>query len=279
MNIVQPILFQAKLQPEAPALCSPGVETLSYARLRTQMNAVARRAMQAGLRRGSIVALSIDQPLLHATLILGLSQAGIIPVSVATERLPDKMKIDALISNIDYPHRVLAQRLPLDFSWIFGEGPAVEIAPAADAVRREICCILLTTGTTGHQRRSHSLTNRSRRETRVLNLSSATGTRLSRASTCKWGSRQRSGISSLFMFWHVRARSSFAVILLRRHYARSRIFRSGHCWRHRLRLRISSPIAIGILRSTSTSTRSSRAEACCRGRSPSVSGRACVRIS
>ena len=82
MNIVEPILFQAKYQPGAPALCVLGKHVISYAVLRAQMNNVARRAIAYGLKRGSIVALSTDQPLLEATLILGLTQDGIVPVSL-----------------------------------------------------------------------------------------------------------------------------------------------------------------------------------------------------
>jgi acyl-CoA synthetase (AMP-forming)/AMP-acid ligase II len=82
MNIVEPILFQARYQPGAPALCVLGKHVISYAQLRSQMNNVARRAVACGLKRGSIAALSTDQPLVEAAIILGLTQAGIVPVSV-----------------------------------------------------------------------------------------------------------------------------------------------------------------------------------------------------
>ena len=88
MNIVEPILFQAHCQPEASALCAQGVDVISYAQLAAQMSTVARRALSSGLRQGSVVALSIDEPLLHAVVILGLTQAGIVTVSVANRRPP-----------------------------------------------------------------------------------------------------------------------------------------------------------------------------------------------
>jgi hypothetical protein len=71
MNIIEPILFQARYQPGAPALCVLGKQVISYAMLRAQMNNVARRAIACGLKRGSIAALSTDDPLLEAALILG----------------------------------------------------------------------------------------------------------------------------------------------------------------------------------------------------------------
>ena len=45
MNIVEPILFQAKCQPEAPALCAQGKDVIGYARLVVRMSTIARRAM------------------------------------------------------------------------------------------------------------------------------------------------------------------------------------------------------------------------------------------
>jgi len=149
MNIVEPILFQARYQPEAPALCAPGIDTVSYARLCTQMNNVARRARAYGLERGSVVALSIDQPLLHSVIILGLSQAGIVPVSVAMHRPPAGLRIDAVISNTGYPFAPQARRLPLDHSWIAGDGAAFETEPHGGSASDEVCLIVLTSGSTG----------------------------------------------------------------------------------------------------------------------------------
>ena len=97
MNIVEPILFQALYQPEAPALCAQGIDVVSYARLAAQMHNVARHAMAYGLRRGNVVALSTDQPLLHAAVILGLTQVGIIPISIGMQKPPAGLKIDAVL--------------------------------------------------------------------------------------------------------------------------------------------------------------------------------------
>jgi hypothetical protein len=73
MNIVEPIFFQAKLQPGTPALCAQGIDVVSYERLLVQINNIAHRAQANGLSRGNVVALSIDQPLPHAVVILGLA--------------------------------------------------------------------------------------------------------------------------------------------------------------------------------------------------------------
>jgi len=149
MNIVEPILFQAKYQPGAPALCAQGIDVVSFARLAAQMNNVARHAMAYGLKRGTVVALSTDKPLLHVAVILGLTQVGIIPVSVGMHKPPAGLKIDAVLKSANYPFAAEAKHLQLDYSWITGDGKPVEIAPAGGAASEEICRIVLTSGTTG----------------------------------------------------------------------------------------------------------------------------------
>jgi acyl-CoA synthetase (AMP-forming)/AMP-acid ligase II len=112
------------------------------------MNNVARRAREHGLKRRSIVALSTDEPLLEAALILGLAQAGIITMSVGM--LPQTgLKIDAVIGTAKQPFAPAAQHLPLDDSWITGDGAPVETPFDAQPEGDEVCRIVLTSGTTG----------------------------------------------------------------------------------------------------------------------------------
>jgi acyl-coenzyme A synthetase/AMP-(fatty) acid ligase len=149
MNIVEPILFQAKCQPEAPALCAQGKDVVSYARLVVQMGTIARRAMSLGVKRGDVVALNIEEPLLHAVIILGLTQAGIITVSVAGHKPPAGLKIDAVISSRPYPFAPEAKHLILDFSWMTSSGAPIETQPSGSLASDKTCRIVLTSGTTG----------------------------------------------------------------------------------------------------------------------------------
>jgi acyl-CoA synthetase (AMP-forming)/AMP-acid ligase II len=149
MNIVEPIVFHAKIQPEAPALCTPGNDVVTYAALAAQMNNVARRAISVGLSRGSIVALSIPDQLTHSVVILGLTQVGIIPVSVGMQKPPGGLKIDAVLSTTNYPFAAQAPHHPFDFTWIMGDGRPVETSRDAASESDETCRIMLTTGTTG----------------------------------------------------------------------------------------------------------------------------------
>ena len=149
MNIVEPILFQAKYQPGAPALCAQGVDVVSYERLIAQMNNVARRALASGLKRGDVAALSIEDPLLHAIAILGLTQVGIVTVSVGMHKPPAGLKLDAVIKNTKYPFAPDARHLPMDHGWLMGDGAAVAISPQGGAASKEVARIVLTSGSTG----------------------------------------------------------------------------------------------------------------------------------
>jgi hypothetical protein len=53
MNIVDPILFQARLNPAAPAICVPGAARplISYGRLERAIHNISRAALAAGLAR------------------------------------------------------------------------------------------------------------------------------------------------------------------------------------------------------------------------------------
>jgi acyl-CoA synthetase (AMP-forming)/AMP-acid ligase II len=149
MNIVEPILFQAKYQPGAPALCAQGIDIVSYERLIAQMNNVARRALANGLKRGDVAALSVEDPLLHAVLMLGLTQLGIVTVSVGMHKPPAGLKLDAVIKSTQYPHAQQARHIAMDHGWLMGNGAAVELSPCGGEASDEIARIVLTSGSTG----------------------------------------------------------------------------------------------------------------------------------
>ena len=149
MNITDPILFQCRHQPDAAALCVPGRETVSYARLEKQINNVARRAMALGLSRGKIVALSVADMLVEATLILGLSRLGVVAVSLHSRKLPIPLRVDAILSDAKYSYAADARQLPVDFSWVMGDGKPIQDPRPASRSFDDVCRIHLTSGTTG----------------------------------------------------------------------------------------------------------------------------------
>ena len=79
MNIVEPILFQCKLNPFATAIATPGsgLNSIKYGHLERLIHNVARAALRTGLTPGQTVALLIEDVVLHAALALGLMRIGI----------------------------------------------------------------------------------------------------------------------------------------------------------------------------------------------------------
>ena len=152
MNLIEPILFQAKCQPEAPALCAQGVDVVSYGRLVMQMSIIANHATSRGLKAKDVVALSIEEPLLHAVVILALTQAGMVTVSVAGHPPPPGLKIDAVISSRAYPFAPAARHFILDMSWMSGNAAPIETTPSGADASDQPCRIILTSGTTGESK-------------------------------------------------------------------------------------------------------------------------------
>jgi acyl-coenzyme A synthetase/AMP-(fatty) acid ligase len=147
MNIVEPILFQARFQPDAPALCVLGKQVVSYAQLRNQMNNVVRRAKSHGLKCGDVVLVAADQPAVEAALILGLAQMGVATMS-AGALLPAGVTLDAVIGEA-IPTVSAAKHLPLDETWITGEEKQAGAVSFVESADDDICRIVLTSGTTG----------------------------------------------------------------------------------------------------------------------------------
>jgi len=163
MNIVEPILFQARHCPPAPAMCAPGATfgLISYARLADLINNVGRRAIGLGLSRGQIVVIRVSDQILHATLALGLINIGVITVSTSGS-LPPRLRIDAIIT--DAPGSAAAANgariMPADVSWMAGNGRPPDASHIHRGSGDDIYRICLTSGSTGEAKAlalSHSL--------------------------------------------------------------------------------------------------------------------------
>jgi acyl-CoA synthetase (AMP-forming)/AMP-acid ligase II len=150
MNIVDPILAQCRYQPGAVALCVPGAPNalITYAQLQHLIHNIARRALQVGLKRGDTVALLIDDPIGHAMLILGLTKAGVIGVSVRSAELPKELKIDAIIVAPGMAIPGGMRFLQADSSWTDGDGRPPDKSDQPTNWD-DACRIVLTSGTTG----------------------------------------------------------------------------------------------------------------------------------
>src|SRR5215831_421939 len=152
MNVVTPILFQAKLDPPAPALCAPGTAlgVISYARLARFIHNVAHRAISVGIAPKQIVAIQVKDHIFHTALALGLMHIGAATVSVGAN-FPAHLRADAIITDTPraFSNGQSRKVLAADFLWLSGEGLPVDQRYAYRGSGEDFCRIALTSGSTG----------------------------------------------------------------------------------------------------------------------------------
>jgi acyl-CoA synthetase (AMP-forming)/AMP-acid ligase II len=150
MNLVDPILFQARYHGPTAALISPGREVgvMSYRRLGLAIHGIAHRMTGAGLAPGNVVGLLIDDPILHVAIMLGLAHAGIVTFSMRPQAPPGELQVDAIIATGPLPFPFRGRLIMADHSLL---------EPSAKPYQRqretggadETCRLVLTSGTTG----------------------------------------------------------------------------------------------------------------------------------
>jgi acyl-CoA synthetase (AMP-forming)/AMP-acid ligase II len=149
MNIVEPILFQCKLNPLTPAICTPGsnIESVNYGTLAVLIHNAAQAALKSGIAPGQVVALLVRDAILHASLSYGLMHIGAVVVSLLSTRVPDAIHPDVVLTDTPQQFAEPVTILAVDQSWIDGDGAAPQkICSGKDD---EPCRIVLTTGSTG----------------------------------------------------------------------------------------------------------------------------------
>jgi acyl-CoA synthetase (AMP-forming)/AMP-acid ligase II len=152
MNIVDPILFRCKQCPPAAAISAPGtpLSLISYARLERFIHNIGHRALKEGLRGGHVVAVQVQDQMLHALLMLGLMRLGVAVVSAPVNRLPASLRVQAVLS--DTPLFLGIAGVPrvvtANHGWLEGDGSPVDekhVCREGDRIAR----IILSTGSTG----------------------------------------------------------------------------------------------------------------------------------
>jgi len=152
MNVVEPILFQARHDPPAPAICAPDTSLgiISYGRLARFINSVGHRAVRLGIAPTSVVAIQIKDPIFHTAVALGLMQIGAATVSVIAP-LPPDLRVDVLLTDTAGAHasgrntKVVA----VDLSWLSGKGVPLNDRHVYKGAGDDVCRITLTLGATG----------------------------------------------------------------------------------------------------------------------------------
>jgi acyl-CoA synthetase (AMP-forming)/AMP-acid ligase II len=147
LNIVEPILAQARYQPHSVALCTAGERhsVITYAQVAHMMRGIAQRASAVGLLPGDVTVIFVDDPILHSLLLLGLAHMGVVTISGRNPDLPKEIKIHAILCDAPRQfsggHRVIQ----IDPSWM--QNTAAPTRPHGG--HEDTCRIIFTSGTTG----------------------------------------------------------------------------------------------------------------------------------
>jgi len=151
MNIVEPILYQCKLNPLTLAIASPGssVDTVNYGTLEKLIHNAAQAALKSGIAPGQIVGVFVRDTILHAALILGLMRFGVITLSLRSPRVPDGIVPDAILTTMPREFSGNTTVIAIDQEWLSGDGTAPDYAKIYPGNEDDICRIILTSGSTG----------------------------------------------------------------------------------------------------------------------------------
>ena len=151
MNVVEPILFQARHDPPAPAMCAPGTALgiVSYARLARFIHSVDHRAVRLGIAPGQVVAIHVKDHIFHAALALGFMHIGAATVSVGAT-LPPGLRVDVIVTDTPgaFANGRQAKVVAVDLSWISGKGVPIEDRYVYRGNGNDLCRIALTSGST-----------------------------------------------------------------------------------------------------------------------------------
>jgi acyl-CoA synthetase (AMP-forming)/AMP-acid ligase II len=154
MNIVEPILYQCKLNPFATAIVTPGsaFKSLRYGQLEKIIHSVARAAIQEGLTPGDVVAVGIGDPIMHAGIVFGLMRMGIVTMSLSERQFPDHISTDAVITDAPQFFSGAERVIGINASWFQGDGSPLDFDRIYRQQRDDSCRIILTSGSTGLQK-------------------------------------------------------------------------------------------------------------------------------
>lgn len=151
MNIVDPILFQCRINAEQPAICAPGsanFEAMTYGRLEFVLNALTRAVLAHGFRRGDVVGILVENKIRHVVLSLALARIGVVTVSCRGRTLPKELGAVAVMTDTLGPFENADRIILVDRSWARGNGAPLDQAQFATR-GDEPCRIILTSGSTG----------------------------------------------------------------------------------------------------------------------------------
>lgn len=145
MNIVEPILAQCRNRPSELALCAPGTEfnLVSYARLQRSVDNICRRIIATGIAPRSRVGVIIDDPILHAMILIALTRLGMITASANERDASWPIALDGVIA--DWPLQSSAgNTVVVDAGWTTGSDQPIGEKHLYRAAANDLCRIFLT---------------------------------------------------------------------------------------------------------------------------------------
>jgi acyl-coenzyme A synthetase/AMP-(fatty) acid ligase len=150
VNIVDPILYQCRINAEQPAICAPGtnLEAMTYAQFEFMLNALTHAVLALGFQRGQVVGVLIGNKILHVVLSLALARIGVVTVSCRGRSLPKELGAAAVMTETAGPFANVDRVILVDREWTRGDGARlddVQFATKGD----DLCRIILTSGSTG----------------------------------------------------------------------------------------------------------------------------------
>jgi acyl-CoA synthetase (AMP-forming)/AMP-acid ligase II len=148
MNVVEPIFVQSENKPSELALCAPGtdINIVSYARLRRSVTSICRRLISTGIAPRDRFAVLIDDPILHALVLIALTRLGIVTISSERQNLAWPIKLDGVIADKPYEFRG-GRSIFVDPAWTTDNAQAIEEKYLYRAAPDDVCRLFLTSGT------------------------------------------------------------------------------------------------------------------------------------
>ena len=144
MNIVEPILFQARNRPSELALAAPGtpLNLVSYARLAAMLSKVAHRLHLSNLREGDHIVLDIDDPLLRSIFALAAARLGLVILTSLDRDYAWPIEVTAVISS--GANASSDRHIRVDYDWVLGQQADEDETPDARRNAGEtpgFCCV------------------------------------------------------------------------------------------------------------------------------------------
>ena len=155
MNIVDPILYQCRVNPLVTAICMPGanVASINYATLERSIHSAARFALKTGLAPGQTAALFIVDTVLHAAVAFALMRLGIATVSLTRPHVPKGIGVDAILTDRPTLNWQPSDRtIAISYDWITSDGAVPDYDRLCPDDENKVCRIILTSGSTGESK-------------------------------------------------------------------------------------------------------------------------------